>query len=340
MSNQEQHIATAAPVSSPRGTALVIGATGGIGGAVAQALLARGYHVRALSRRPEEAARTFAELGPVEWVKGDAMNQADVVAAARGASLIVHGANPPGYKNWKGLVMPMLESTIAAARASGARIVFPGTVYNYGPDAFPVLTEASPQNPETRKGAIRVAMERRLEEVSREGVRTLVVRAGDFFGPRSGNNWFSQLVKPGQPVRKVSYPGAREVGHAWAYLPDLAEAMVRLAEKEASLASFEVVHFRGHWMERGVEMAEAIVRVVGNPAVRIGSFPWAGLYLLAPFVATFREILEMRYLWKKPVKLDNARLLALLGEEPHTPLDTAVRAALSGLGCAPSAKAS
>ncbi len=204
------------------------------------------------------------------------MNQADVVAAAKGASLIVHGANPPGYKNWKGLVMPMLESTIAAARASGARIVFPGTVYNYGPDAFPVLTEASPQRPETRKGAIRVAMERRLEEVSREGVRTLVVRAGDFFGPRSGNNWFSQLVKAGQPVRKVSYPGAPEVGHAWAYLPDLAEAMVRLAEKEASLASFRVVHFRGHWMERGVEMAESIVRVAGGPAASIGSFPGWG----------------------------------------------------------------
>jgi nucleoside-diphosphate-sugar epimerase len=229
--------------------------------------------------------------------------------------------------------MPMLESTIAAARASGARIVFPGTIYNYGPDAFPRLTEASPQNPATRKGAIRVTMERRLEAVSKEGVRSLVVRAGDFFGPRSGNNWFSQLVKAGRPVRAVSYPGSPEVGHAWAYLPDLAATMLELAEKEASLASFEVVHFRGHWMERGVEMAEAIARVVGNPGLRIGSFPWAALYLMAPFVATCREILEMRYLWKTPVALDNARLLSLLGEEPHTPLDVAVRAALEGLGC-------
>ena len=335
MKNQRQDLATGATVTHPRGTALVIGATGGIGGELTRALLARGYRVRAINRRPEEAARTFAELGPVEWVKGDAMIQEDVVAAAKGASLIVHGANPPGYKNWKGLVMPMLESTIAAARASGARIIFPGTIYNYGPDAFPVLTEASPQNPGTRKGAIRVTMERRLEAVAKEGVRSLVVRAGDFFGPRSGNNWFSQLVKAGKPVRGVSYPGAPEIGHAWAYLPDLAETMLQLVEKEASLASFEVVHFRGHWLDRGVEMAEAIVRVVGNPAVRIGSFPWAALYLMAPFVATCREILEMRYLWKTPVKLDNTRLLSILGEEPHTPLDVAVRAALEGLGCLP-----
>ncbi|MDO9125783.1 MAG: hypothetical protein Q7U42_02875, partial [Parvibaculum sp.] len=48
---------------------------------------------------------------------------------------------------------------------------------------------------------------------------------------------------------------------------------------------------------------------------------------------TFREMREMRYLWKKPVKLDNAKLVAFLGHEPHTPLDIAVRATLAGLGC-------
>jgi len=41
----------------------------------------------------------------------------------------------------------------------------------------------------------------------------------------------------------------------------------------------------------------------------------------------------MRYLWQKPVRLRNARLVALLGSEPHTPLDAAVRATLEGLGC-------
>lgn len=322
-----------------QGTALVIGATGGIGSEVARALLSRGYHVRALNRRPEEAARAFAGLGAVEWVKGDAMNEAEVVAAAAGATLIVHGANPPGYRNWKGLALPMLESTLAAAKVSGARIVFPGTVYNFGADAFPRLTEASPQNPTTRKGAIRVAMERRLEAAARDGVRTLVVRAGDFFGPQPGNNWFGQgLVKAGSPVCSVSYPGPQDVGHAWAYLPDLAEAMVRLVEKPEALRDFEVVHFRGHWLPRGVEMAEAIRRVVGDPGLPIRGFPWPLVYLASPFVTTLREMLEMRYLWKVPVELDNTRLLSLLGEEPRTPLDVAVRSALEGLGCLPGAK--
>ena len=217
-------------------TALVLGATGGIGGEVALALLQGGWHVRSLHREPERAAGKVPHLARVQWVAGDAMRREDVVAAAEGADVIVHGVNPPGYRNWRGLALPMLENSITAAKASGARLVFPGTVYNFGPDAFPNLSERSPQNPTTRKGKIRVEMERRLEAASRDGVRTLIVRAGDFFGPRTGNSWFAQgLVKPGQPVRSILYPGRPDAGHAWAYLPDVAATIARLLNRRRSL---------------------------------------------------------------------------------------------------------
>lgn len=315
-------------------TALVIGATGGIGGEVAASLLARGWRVRAIHRRPEEASARVDAEGTAEWIKGDAMNAAEVIAGAQEASLIVHGANPPGYKNWRGLALPMLESTIAAAKATDARIVFPGTIYNYGPDAFPVLSEDSPQNPRTRKGAIRVEMERRLRDVARDGVRTIIVRAGDFFGPHPGNNWFAQgLVKPGAPLRSITYPGRHDIGHTWAYLPDLAETIAELAEWEAELTRFEVFNFGGHWCNPGIEIAEAIRRAVGNPRLPIRRFPWPAVILGAPFVTLFREMLEMRYLWRQPIRLDNEKLVRFLGEERHTPLDEAVRATLAGLGC-------
>ena len=46
------------------------------------------------------------------------------------------------------------------------------------------------------------------------------------FGPRTGNSRFAQgLIKPGQPVRSIIYPGRPDVGHAWAYLPDVAAAV-------------------------------------------------------------------------------------------------------------------
>jgi nucleoside-diphosphate-sugar epimerase len=45
------------------------------------------------------------------------------------------------------------------------------------------------------------------------------------------------------------------------------------------------------------------------------------------------ELREMRYLWRQPVRMSNARLLSVLGSEPHTPLDAAVQRTLRGLGC-------
>jgi nucleoside-diphosphate-sugar epimerase len=315
-------------------TALILGATGGIGGEMALALGRHGWQVNALHRNAAQAARTRGNgASAIRWIQGDAMNSADVIKGAQGASLIVHAVNPPGYRNWGELVLPMLESSIQAARASGARILLPGTVYNYGPDAFPVLREDSPQNPVTRKGKIRVEMEQRLKRAAATGVRSLIVRAGDFFGPSAGNNWFSQgLVKPGKRVTSVSYPGKRGVGHAWAYLPDLAETMTQLIERETKLGAFETFHFAGHWDADGTQMTDAI-RANTSTNIPVRRFPWPLVTLLSPFVTLFREMREMQYLWHHPLRLDNARLSCALATEPHTPLLEAVRKTLAGLGC-------
>ncbi|MBB3933813.1 nucleoside-diphosphate-sugar epimerase [Kaistia hirudinis] len=314
-------------------TALVIGATGGIGGEMARTLAARGWTVRGLHRDPAAARQRRSDIA-IDWVQGDAMNAEDVRKAAIGAELIFHGANPPGYRNWAGLALPMLENTIAAAKVNGARVVFPGTVYNFGPETFPRVGEDAPQNPRTRKGRIRVAMEARLEQAAAGGTPVLILRAGDFFGPSVGNSWFGQgIVKPGRPVRALTYPGRRDVGHAWAYLPDLAETFVRLIERSDDLPRFARFHFGGHYFARGVEIAEAVRKVCGRPDLPIRGFPWPVVYVAAPFVETMREVLEMRYLWQETLELDNRRLVAFLGAEPHTPLDQALIATLEGLGC-------
>ncbi len=320
-------------------TALVLGATGGIGSALARALMARGWRVRALHRNP---AGIRNSIPGIEWVCGDAMCRADVMAAAEGAAMIVHGVNPPGYRNWRGLALPMLENTVAAARASGARIFFPGTVYNFGPETFPLLAEDAPQRPRTRKGAIRVEMEACLRKAAEHGVRTLILRAGDFFGPEDiGNSWFAAaMVKPGRPLQAVTYPGRRKVGHAWAYLPDLAETAMRLIERDAELPAFTVFHFGGHWFAPGVGIAKAVRAAAGKPNLPIRRFPWWLIALASPFVETFREMLEVSYLWRLELRLDNRRLVAFLGDEPHTPAVEAVRATLVGLDCLGQAAAS
>lgn len=309
--------------------ALVIGASGGVGGETATALKRHGWIVRALTRRPQPANPN------VEWIIGDAMIAADVLRAAQGTSLIVHAANPPGYRDWDKVVLPMLDNTIAAAKANGARIVLPGTIYNFGPDAFPVLREDSPQHPLTRKGAIRVAMEQRLQTASMDGAPALIVRAGDFFGPTTtGNSVFSAvMVERGKPVRRIIDPA--RASHGYAYLPDLAETIARLMDRANNLAAFERFHFAGHQLARG-EMAAAIRRATGNPRLRVWPFPWFLVVGLQPFVPLFREMSEMRYLWREPISMDKSKLRAFLGNAlPAMPLDKAVRETLIGLGCLP-----
>jgi nucleoside-diphosphate-sugar epimerase len=182
-------------------------------------------------------------------------------------------------------------------------------------------------------------MEKRLQRSTEDGVRVLIVRAGDFFGPRAGNNWFSQaLVKPGRPVTKIINPGTPGVGHQWSYLPDVARTIVELLDRRGNFDAFSRFHMSGHWDYDGKQFVEAIVRVVKRRTGRIPTvkrLPWWLFKLCAPFNRTFGEVSEMRYLWCRPVRMRNGRLVAALGHEPHTPLDDAIEATLAGLRCLP-----
>jgi nucleoside-diphosphate-sugar epimerase len=313
-------------------TALILGATGSFGAHAVQALMKHGWTIRALAPDPAAATAKLGERTPIEWRAGDAMDRASVVGAAESVQLIVHAVNPPRYRNWKGTVLPMIDNTIAAAHASGARIVLPGTVYNFAPDAGPAIGENAPQVPVTRKGAIRAELERRLHSASQEGVKVLILRAGDFFGPAAPNSALGWMTMKGRGrITGVFTPGP--AAHDFAYMPDLGETLARLVDAEDRLGAFEVFHFRGHWLERGSDLGRAMRRVTGRPKLPIYSFPWIVVRLAAPFDETLRELLEMRYLWQKPIGLDNAKLVRFLGEEPHTPLEAALRATLIDMGC-------
>lgn len=328
-------IQTSIKTSNQR-TALVLGATGGVGRAIATRLIQDGWQVRALCRNTEAAVTGWRnECPPPQFITGDAMNEVDVVRAAtagKGVAVIVHAVNPPGYRNWSSLVLPMIANTLTAARASGgARIVLPGTVYNYDPARTPVIDENTPQNANTRKGQVRIALEQMLAEAAPE-VPSLIVRAGDFFGPATRASWFAQvMVRPGQPVRKFTSmaPG---VAHSYAYLPDLAAAIAGLLAIPERLYAHERLQFAGHWDSSGSLFREAVSHVVGLDLPE-STFPWLLMRLAAPFGGFPKEALEIEPVWKHPVRLDNRRLVDLLGAEPHTPLEAAIEATLADMGC-------
>jgi len=304
-------------------TALVLGATGGVGGETARALRRHGWTVRGLVRTLRPG------LDPdIAWFEGDALDVVAVSRAAEGVSAIIHAVNPPGYRDWAALVPAMLAASIAAARANDARLALPGTIYNYDPEATPVALPDSPQRPHSRKGRIRVAMERSLDA---SGVRTLILRAGDFYGPRPGNSWLSQgMVKSGR-TRSILTPGGKGVGHAWAYLPDVGESFAQLLDRDREMPHFARYHFAGHWDPDGSRFIAAI-RAALEKELPVRRLPWWALPLAAPFNPTMREMIEMRPYWRHPLRLDNEALVALLGEEPRTPLVESLVETFAALG--------
>ena len=310
--------------------ALILGVSGGFGKAVAEALLQNGWSVRGLSRSKPSILLQGREQ--VEWIRGDAMSRNDVVNAAKDVSVIVHGVNPSNYMNWDELVLPMIDNTIAAAKAAGgARIVLPGAIYNYDPASTSMITEGSPQKPLSRKGKIRVTMEQRLEDAAPE-VPCVILRCGDFFGPGAVKaSWFSQvMISQGKPVKRIINV-AKGAGHSWAFLPDVAKTVARLLEAEETLSAFERLNFEGYYDHNGRIMIEALERVTGRK-LPVFQFPWWVIHLMSYFVQWAKEASEIAPYWQNPVRLDNSRLLELIAEEPRTDLDEAIRHTLVSLG--------
>ena len=131
---------------------------------------------------------------------------------------------------------------------------------------------------------------------------------------------------------RVFKPAGRDVGHSWAYLPDLAEIMTRLLERRDELPAFDTFQFGGTWVEDNRTFAEAIRLAAGRPSAPIYPFPWPVVHAMAPFNETAREMREMIYLWRRPLRLIDRKLRSFLSDVPSTPLHEALRATLESLG--------
>jgi nucleoside-diphosphate-sugar epimerase len=228
----------------------------------------------------------------------------------------------------------MTEAATQVTRKLQATLMVPGNVYNFGEEMPAVLREDTPQVARTIKGQIRIGMESQLR---RSGVSTVVIRAGDFFGAGEGT-WFDKIIVKDLQKGLFTYPGAKDVATAWAYLPDLARTFVAVAAKRAHLPAFEVLHFAGHsvtgqqWLDALAPTAQRQGWVGHGATIRFATLPWPMIRLGALLVPAWAALAEMRYLWRTPHALANDKMRALLGNEPHTPLAQAAQAALVDLG--------
>ena len=265
------------------------------------------------------AARAFDRAG---WTVRTYKRGTDMNGAAMGVDVIVNGLNPPHYHNWAKLIPEITAQVIAAAKASGATVVLPANVYNFGPVGGE-WSESTPQRPSTRKGKIRVAME---DAYKASGVRTIALRAGNFIDPDRNGDIMSLFVMRSIAKSRLTAGGDPDVMQTYCYLPDWADAAVGLAEKRSELAMFEDVPFPGHAFTT-IQLRDVVQDALGRP-VRIVQFPWVVMTLLSPFWELARELSEMKYLYRLSHTLSGAKLARLLPDFRPTDIRTVMLAGL------------
>ncbi|MGX9352678.1 epimerase [Shimia sp. W99] len=280
-------------------TVLILGASGRFGRNAADAFAAAGWQVRRFDRKTDTLA-----------------------TAVQGVDVIVNAWNP-AYPDWATQVPRLHGEVIAAAKSVDATVIVPGNVYVFGAGTPAPWSQNSPHVATNPLGKIRRDMERAYRD---SGVRTILLRAGDFLDTEASGNWFDQIMIPKVGKGVFTYPGNPKIAHAWAYLPDLCRAAVSLAEMRQHLDRFEDIPFPGYTLS-GEEISDHLSRVTGRP-VRLKRMNWLPLHLARPFWKLARHLLEMRYLWNTRHSLDGTRFDALLPGFTHTPVTTALASAL------------
>lgn len=230
---------------------LVTGAGGFIGGRLADRLVEQGVHVRGLMRRVEQAPALAAR--GIQPVLGDLTRPTDLATAVSGCAVVYHCAG------WMG--QPPSEEAALAVNGAGTRhlleaclvagierFIHVSTISVYGPTAAGIIDEQTPLWPLGPYRESKIAAEREVEAASRRGLKAVVVRPGQVFGP--GDRRLAGLVlrwlTRGLPVL---VDGGSGFCHP-IYVDNLADALVAAGTvDEAAGGVFNVADYDMPWRQ-------------------------------------------------------------------------------------------
>jgi nucleoside-diphosphate-sugar epimerase len=295
---------------------VVLGATGGAGGALVRELAGRGHRVRAVSRKPA------ADLPKgVEQQAADAADPAQTRTACQGATVVYHCAQPP-YQRWAAEFPTLTQSIADAAAGAGARLIYADNLYTYGPVQGP-LTEDLPARATTKKGRVRTLMAQRLLAAHRQGtIQVAIARSSDYYGPGGANSVVGDILFGAATTgNRARWLGRLDVPHSLNYLPDVARALATLGVRPEALG--EVWHLPAAEPLTGQAFVELIAAALGRP-VKVTATSRLALRIAGVFDPRARESAEMLYQWERPFVVDASKFQRAFGPLEPTPHQQAV----------------
>jgi nucleoside-diphosphate-sugar epimerase len=206
---------------------------------------------------------------------------------------------------------------LAAAEATGARLVSMENVYMYGRPAGRLLTEDSAYEAHTRKGQLRGRMARDLLAAHDAGrVEVAIGRASDYFGPRGGaqSNLGDRVFPAALAGGTATVLGDPDQPHTYTYVPDIGEGLAVLGEHPD--APGHVWHLPNDPDTRTTrQLVDIAYRQAGQPRGKLRRLPPVLLRALGLVNPTMRELVEMQYQFEEPFVVDSSTITNKLGVE-------------------------
>ncbi len=295
---------------------VVLGASGGIGGALVAELAHRGHRVRAVTRTGHLPA---APPG-VEVVAGRSTDPGALPAAVRDADIVFYAAQPD-YTRWVEDFPALNDAVADAAARAGATLVVADNLYMYGPHDGP-LREDTPQRASDKKGLLRAEQAARLLARHDAGeLRVVLGRASDYYGPGgTSSSYGAQTMLPlltgSGPVPWIGDLDALHTAH---FLPDLARGLVVLAEHEQALG--RAWHLPAAPPITGRQFLDL---AAAGSAYDVDAMDEAQARALGAHVPIVAELADIAYQWAGPWTSDTTAFTTAFGALPTTPHEIAV----------------
>lgn len=237
------------------------GATGYIGGSVAEKLLAVGHEVTGLVRTQEGAAK-LRERG-IQPLLGTLADHSLLADAARWADAVINAADADNRDAVEAMLPALKGTGKTFIQTSGSSIVGDKAA---GEPTDRIFDDETPFDPVPEKMA-RIAIDRLVLDAAQHGIRTIVICPCLIYGRGLGLHKESiQLPMLMNQARKSGIP--RYIGRGeniWStvHIDDLADLYV-LALEQASTGSF---FFAENGEARFKDMVQAISRLLGMGGV-------------------------------------------------------------------------
>ena len=291
---------------------VILGSGGAIATPLAEALSEYTDYVRCVSRTPHPLP---ARSGTIyEHVAADLLDGPAVIEAVTGAEIVyVTVGIAYDIRAWRREWPVIIDNIIEACARAGARLAFFDSIYTLALTSYGNMTELSPVDPPSEKGAVRAGVIAKIWAAHKAGrLEATVARAADFYGPGSVNSLLNALVvdklRAGDTAQWINNP---DLPHSMTYTLDAGRHFALLANNDRAYG--ETWHLPTAPDPRTArQWVTTLAEGFGRPD-KLQAIPGWLLWLLGRFNRQLREVYDVRHQTQLPYIFNSDKFEAAFG---------------------------